>query len=559
LWVWGSGATGKLGLGPVAGKEECFASAPTPLVIGDMARVRSVSCGSAHTACVSDRGELFVWGSGDGGRLGLGIDRLATCFRPQRVDVNGECGPRGRGDRPGSLAFGGQKVAIVSCGNAHTLVATQIRDVVRGAGATRERLKAGGEVYMAGAQSVLGIYCPTFTKCEALAGRCINQISAGFSHCAAAAASGELFCWGSNYTGCCGAPYPTVQFCYQPYNVQCIFAEPLNLALGKPASQSSVYNGQDAFLGVDGNVDGSDPLGCTSTQAEAQPWWEVDLGDYCCITTIKIWNRTDEPHDPSLDRETFRCRLFPSYAMLSQEPFPRDRSTQALGTQGTLLMASLNAANARIKLTKNERCTVWHVPDNLTARFFRIMLEGYNFLHFAQLEVFGTLGMIKPVGKTGFVSCGRNATTVVIHPSKEPRDYDACYRRAVWADARNADILRQYESYALEFDKYGRGERIRKCAICKGGQLCEVCTLTERFRDELEVMPTLKSIGTERRGLDDMIQYLLDAPKPTLNYTPKEKKKGGMFGSMFGSTKDKKKDDKVAPAEGDSEERDGDE
>jgi alpha-tubulin suppressor-like RCC1 family protein len=64
---------------------------------------------------------------------------------------------------------------------------------------------------MAGAQSVLGIHCSIFIKCETLAGACIDKISAGFSHCAASAASGELFCWGSNFTGCCGAPFPTVQ------------------------------------------------------------------------------------------------------------------------------------------------------------------------------------------------------------------------------------------------------------------------------------------------------------------------------------------------------------
>lgn len=50
---------------------------------------------------------------------------------------------------------------------------------------------------MAGAQSVLGCFCPTFQKCEDLGdGVIINKIAAGFSHCAAAAASGELYCWG---------------------------------------------------------------------------------------------------------------------------------------------------------------------------------------------------------------------------------------------------------------------------------------------------------------------------------------------------------------------------
>lgn len=555
LFVWGSGATGKLGLGPVSGKEECYCSMPTPVVIGDSVRVRRVSCGAAHTGAVTDMGEVYVWGCGDGGRLGLGVDRMGTCFRPVKVALNGTPAPprvtqgrevaegacAGAPGAAGSPAFDGQKAVLISCGNAHTLVATAIREVVTGKGPTRSVDKVGGDVYMAGAQSVLGAFCPTFVRCEALAHMPVDKVSAGFSHCAAAAASGELYCWGSNYTGCCGAPYPLVQFCYIPYNVPCIFARPVNLATGKPAAQSTVYNGQDAFLAVDGNTAGHDARTCISTQSEPQPWWEVDLGDYNCIQTVRIWNRTDEPHDPSFDRETFRSRLFPSYAMLSQEPFPRDRSRRALGEGGSLLTASLGIACARMKLTKNQRCTTWHVPANTTARYFRLMLEDVNFLHFAQVEVFGTPGISKPVGKCGSVQCGRNVTTVVILPSPEPKEYDEAYRRAVWADAHNADLLRQYESFAPEFDKYGRGERIRKCSICKGGQLCEVCSLMERFRDELEVMPALGSVGTERRSLDALIKYLLEMPKPPINFVPKVKEKKSFLDRFKRKRKKKEK------------------
>jgi hypothetical protein len=557
LFVWGSGSTGKLGLGPVAGKEECYCSMPTPVTIGDNVRVRAVSCGASHTGCITDRGDVFVWGCADGGRLGLGMDRLHTQFRPVRVDVNGEPGDSHGGNRAipppkkGKAAFGGQKCVGIACGNAHTLVVTAIREVVTGVGPTRTRTKLGGDVYMAGAQTVLGRFCPTYQRCESIATQPINKVSAGFSHCAAAAASGELYCWGSNYTGCCGAPFPAVQFCYEPFNVPCIFAMPVNLALGKPAAQSTVYNGLDAFQAVDGNVDGSDASTCTSTFSESQPWWEVDLGDYASIQTVKVWNRTDEPHDPSFDKEAFRQRLFPSYVVLSQEPFPRDRSKKALGEGYTLLDATLQTACARMKLTKNQRCTTWHVPANTTARYCRLMLEGVDFLHFSQMEVWGTPGISKPVGKCGDVACGRNVTSVTIHPSNEPKDYDVAYRRAVWADGHNADLLRLYEWFALEFDKYGRGERIMMCGICRGGQLCEICTLYERFRDELESMPTLGSTGTERRSLEDMITHLMNAPKPPLLYEPKKKVKKGFF-DRFKSNKKK-----VAPEDEDDDDGGG--
>ena len=237
---------------------------------------------------------------------------------------------------------------------------------------------------------MLGIFCPSFVKCEQLSDLIIDKVSAGFAHCGAAAATGELYCWGSNFSGCCGAPFPAVQFCYEPFNVPCIFEKSSNLALGKPAAQSTVYNGMDAYLGVDGDFESGEAEKCLSTQCEAQPWWDLDLGDYCCVDTIRVWNRTDEPHDPSFDQETFRERLFPAYVLLAQHPFPRDRDPRALRKLGpnsdTLLDASLNAAIARCKLTKNQRCSTWHVPANTTARYVRVMLEGLNFLHFAQVR-----------------------------------------------------------------------------------------------------------------------------------------------------------------------------
>lgn len=93
---------------------------------------------------------------------------------------------------------------------------------------------------------------------------------------------------------------------------------------------------------------------------------------------------------------------------------------------------------------------------------------------FAPSKVFGTPGIAKPVGRCGFVQCGKNVTVGVIRPLPDPRDIERAYKRAVLADAHNANILRQYETFSLEYDKYGHGDSIKNCLICKGGQLCEV-------------------------------------------------------------------------------------
>ena len=81
---------------------------------------------------------------------------------------------------------------------------------------------------------------------------------------------------------------------------------------------------------MDGDFESGEADKCLSTQCEAQPWWDLDLGDFCCVDTVKLWNRTDEPPDPSFDPETFRQRLFPCYIVLSQQPLPTDRSKKAL-------------------------------------------------------------------------------------------------------------------------------------------------------------------------------------------------------------------------------------
>lgn len=159
LYVWGSATDGKLGLGGITSTQSCFCSVPTPIVVGRDVRVRRVSCGGAHTACLSEMGEVYVWGRGDGGRLGLGQDRLGVCYHPTRVE---------------SLTQ--HKVVGLSCGNAHTLVCTSVREVSYGEGSARVRVKEGGLVFMAGPPAVLGRFCPSFTLLESVKDMPVSQV-----------------------------------------------------------------------------------------------------------------------------------------------------------------------------------------------------------------------------------------------------------------------------------------------------------------------------------------------------------------------------------------------
>ena len=186
----GLGGPGKLGLGLAAKEEECYASLPVhlPLKTEEPTFIKDGVVGAAHTAATTTDGELLVWGCGDGGRLGLGREGLATHWSPRRVDA---------------LFEAGHKIGDVSCGNAHTLAVTLIEEVWTGTGTNRMKEKQGGQVFAAGSASVLGLFHPAFDRVMGeLASVQAVQASAGFAHSGVVTSEGELYCWGMNDDGC---------------------------------------------------------------------------------------------------------------------------------------------------------------------------------------------------------------------------------------------------------------------------------------------------------------------------------------------------------------------
>ncbi|CAM9777928.1 unnamed protein product, partial [Discosporangium mesarthrocarpum] len=503
LFTWGSAATGKLGLGTV--ERDVYCSIPTRVNLGTKSKVKQISCGAAHTACVTAGGQLFVWGCGDGGRLGLGEDHLGTQFEPVLAHSLLE-----------------ERVGSVSCGNSHTLVLTVTRETGEAVTSDNMMVRRGGKVYQAGSTNVLGTFCPLFVPLNSFAEAPVKQVSAGYCHSCCITSEGELYAWGNNRDGCLGLPMST-KFATEPQHVSCLHEIPKNLALGQPARQSSVYDNQGASIVVDGDRSGDGPKKCNCTQQDPQGWWEVDLGDLAHITEVKVWNRCDEPSDPSLERDLFSKRLFPSWILASQKPFPDD-------VGGAALVQAINSAVARAHLREEKRCSVWKCPDHLFARYVRVQMEGFNFLNLAQVEVFGTFGGRHSPGKVTHVCAGKYITTVAIAPTQDAADVEMAYKRAVQADAFNADILRQLETYTTSYDHWGRGDSIKGCVLCKAGSLCEICTLKHEFHEELKELPL--GVGGRLRRLNSIAQFLYDREKPSLTYRPKGKKGKGVLESI---------------------------
>ena len=90
-------------------------------------------------------------------------------------------------------------------------------------------------------------------------------------------------------------------------------ASPRNVALAKPARQSSTIHQAGAALAVDGNTDGNFASGSVTddSQTDVNAWWEVDLGEVETIETVAVFNRSD----------CCGTRLDKFWVFISEQPF----------------------------------------------------------------------------------------------------------------------------------------------------------------------------------------------------------------------------------------------
>ena len=142
-----------------------------------------------------------------------------------------------------------------------------------------------------------------------------------------------------------------------------------NLALGKSASQSSTLDGKQAGYAVDGNTDGAiTNNSVSSTQMNAQAWWQVDLGANYNLTDVRIWNRTDAGTE---------SRLSNFYVLVSNVPFTSTDLTTALNQAGV--------SGFQVSGTAGRPDTI---SVNRSGRYVRVQLAGTDFLNLAEVEVF---------------------------------------------------------------------------------------------------------------------------------------------------------------------------
>ncbi|MCA8838287.1 MAG: hypothetical protein K8963_10620, partial [Proteobacteria bacterium] len=166
LYCWGTGAEGQLGLGNQANRSR-------PGQAGNSTNWSQVSPSDTHTCAVNTNGALYCWGLGSFGKLGLGNN---TNLRASPIQV-------------GSLTNWSQ----VSTGVAHTCA-----------------VNTNGELYCwgAGLSGRLGLGNTNSPNTPTQVGSLTNwsQVSAAFNHTCAVNTAGELYCWGPGINGRLGLP-----------------------------------------------------------------------------------------------------------------------------------------------------------------------------------------------------------------------------------------------------------------------------------------------------------------------------------------------------------------
>lgn len=75
--------------------------------------------------------------------------------------------------------------------------------------------------------------------------------------------------------------------------------------------------------------------------------------------------------------------------------------------------------------------------------------------------MFGTTGARRSPGRVTQCCAGKYVTTAVTAAVDDPADVELVYKKAVQADAFNAEVLRQLETFFSAYDAWGRGDAIK--------------------------------------------------------------------------------------------------
>ena len=192
LYTWGGGVYGQLGIGDFDVHHE-----PTILEsMQDGSVIRQIVCGHDHTVAVSDRGVGYAWGFANSGKLGLGVmeregvERPFSRYFPTPIII----------DRLKRV-----HVAQVACGPNHSMALTDDGAVYTWGAGDGGRLGHGDDLTRE--QPTLIKFFSPEDKRSAQNRHVVLQIACGYWHSAAIVLvppfteGGYVYTWGSGFSG----------------------------------------------------------------------------------------------------------------------------------------------------------------------------------------------------------------------------------------------------------------------------------------------------------------------------------------------------------------------
>ncbi|NWW79920.1 RPGR regulator, partial [Climacteris rufus] len=172
-----------------------------------------ISCGDEHTAIITGKGKLYMFGSNDWGQLGLGSKN--TISKPTCVK-----------------ALKPEKPKLAVCGRNHTLVYTEKGNVYAAGG------NSEGQLGLGDTEERTTFHLISFFTNQ----HKIKQLAAGSYTSAAVTEDGQLFVWGDNSEGQIGLA-----------NEVCV-SVPCQVDVGKPVSSVSCGYYHSALITGDGEL-----------------------------------------------------------------------------------------------------------------------------------------------------------------------------------------------------------------------------------------------------------------------------------------------------------------
>jgi alpha-tubulin suppressor-like RCC1 family protein len=142
-------------------------------------RIVSIAAGAWHSACVTAEGEVFAWGRGTDGQLGL--EPVSGLLQRKPASADWFC------PRPAAVtALSGRNVQQIYCGSNYTIVKTGDCKVFAFGNGSEGVLGNGNT----GKTHVL-------QEIRELEGVKVKKIACGWNHCLALTENGQVFQWGN--------------------------------------------------------------------------------------------------------------------------------------------------------------------------------------------------------------------------------------------------------------------------------------------------------------------------------------------------------------------------